>query len=661
MISEHEFRRLAASVLGTSRPTEEAARLIAEARREILSRVAILESAGINLLALVGSQGSLEVADFQRVAPTSPISASVSIPAQSVLVGASQVQVVPGSVPIPRPGDVLDEILGAVPASGGGFSPIIFEVGSPIESAPVAEVSARRDSGEVLLVSGVDYDLDLALGLVEILPGATLIQGGDRIRLRAALGGAWTASVSVGPSGIPFARRGFAFTPDRTWPEVRGPILGEVLLGAVRSISSGLAGIEFDRIDLRARDYGCPTTILDLIDSIRGHRHRRFMPLDGPPVPRPASRTVIVDPEHGDDPTALRGDDTFPFKTIGSAISVALSGDVVFLRPGSHATSGLTIPSGVAIRGASLAVTKIESLGVATDTTLVTMGKNTRLEDVTLTLTSSGHHTLTGVLFPETTSATAKVRTSVVIVDNSGAGAGTSQVVACLSTSTGDPGRETSAIRATTLRVTSSGDGKKRGLLHTGNGTFIVRDVNCRSIGGTDSIGTEVDGAGTLGLDSGSFQGDTADWSQTSGTLRVNYALPVNANANGKSFTADATSSFLGFGDPGGVPPNSTRFFYFGNEQSTGEEVFYRMPRNSILKRMVARARVAPGGTASATIRVRRNGENTALLVVLSGSDTSDEDATHSETFQAGDDLSISVVSTVGSQIEDLQIGVEAY
>ena len=52
---------------------------------------------------------------------------------------------------------------------------------------------------------------------------------------------------------------------------------------------------------------------------------------------------------------------------------------------------------------------------------MITMGENTRVEDLTLTLTGNNANTnLVGIEFPGNTNVTAKLRTSVVSVNNAG-------------------------------------------------------------------------------------------------------------------------------------------------------------------------------------------------------------------------------------------------
>ena len=67
----------------------------------------------------------------------------------------------------------------------------------------------------------------------------------------------------------------------------------------------------------------------------------------------PTGNTLWVDAVNGVDGTAVPGSMATPgqFLTIGAALTASTSGDVVIVRPGTYAEEGLTVPTGVAIRG----------------------------------------------------------------------------------------------------------------------------------------------------------------------------------------------------------------------------------------------------------------------------------------------------------------------
>lgn len=373
---------------------------------------------------------------------------------------------------------------------------------------------------------------------------------------------------------------------------------------------------------------------------------------------------IVVDSIFGNDEDAQRGSFSLSYQTIEAAIAAATSGDVILILPGSYSLeSGITIPNGVAIRGISLARVTIQMLGVTANTTLVTMGESTRLEDVTLKLTSAGHYTLTGVKFGGTTSATAKLRSAVVSVDNSGAGAGTSNVYGVLVQSTGTPNRETMAIRACTVTVNSVSSGVKRGILmDTSAGYFWARDSNFVARGGTNAIGAESNIAScVLGMLTGVCDGDTADISQTLGSLEVGNVDLVHSNANAKGFTATNVSFSMVWADPGSLPPSSTRYYRPGSAGVTTTEIKLNVPRKAVIKKIHVRSLNAPGTGKTDTWIVRKNGADTSLTASLSDLNLVASNDDVSVSFAANDDISLKVVAAPASRTSDTVITVDFY
>lgn len=376
--------------------------------------------------------------------------------------------------------------------------------------------------------------------------------------------------------------------------------------------------------------------------------------------------TLFVDanPNIGNDATGKREDPARPFQTITAALAAASSGDIVLIRAGTY-NETITIPTGVTVRGVAIGAVTIQKLAVTADTTLVTMGDNTRLEDVALKLTSAGHFNLTGVLFPGTTTETAKIRTYTLTVDNSGAGAGASNVYGIRSNGSGTPGRERSTSRAGTVTVLSAGTGVKRAVLvDTAAGNFYSRDTNyvCTGSGGSDYIAAEVNFAGAeLGIDTAVLDGTTADFSQTAGMFVVGGVDAVHANANGKSFDTSRYSLDFVWADPGGLPPNVTRFLRPGTATVSISEIKLRLPRKAIVKTLHVRVATAPGVGKTTTVTLRKNGIDTALVVALTGTDVSMVDTANSVSFAAGDDISMKVVTDAGNATADIVCAVEVY
>jgi hypothetical protein len=98
------------------------------------------------------------------------------------------------------------------------------------------------------------------------------------------------------------------------------------------------------------------------------------------------------------------------------------------------AQGGIFIPEYSALKGLNVQTVTIQKLNVTQDTTLVTMGNQTSIEDIKLNLGSTGHYNLNGIYFGGYNyTQTSKVRTTVISVNNSGATAtGSSDVIGVL-------------------------------------------------------------------------------------------------------------------------------------------------------------------------------------------------------------------------------------
>ena len=188
-----------------------------------------------------------------------------------------------------------------------------------------------------------------------------------------------------------------------------------------------------------------------------------------------------VDAINGNDSTAVIGG--APYLTVQAAIAAATAGTTIWVLPGTYnLTSGITIPSDVCMRGLNTQTCIIQLLNVVADTTLITMASRSRIEDLTLKLTSSAHHTLKGIVFGGTTTSEAKLRTCVLTVDNSAASAGgTSNVygIECNGSGTITPQSFSfNALKGSTINVLSNGSGNKRGILVSNANVVTTRDLN---------------------------------------------------------------------------------------------------------------------------------------------------------------------------------------
>jgi hypothetical protein len=356
--------------------------------------------------------------------------------------------------------------------------------------------------------------------------------------------------------------------------------------------------------------------------------------------------TVRVDPVYGSDIRGARNGT--PFATINGALSAAISGDVVWIFPGTYNES-FTIPNGVSVLGLDLNAVTI-SKNVTTATDLITMGENTRFENVTLSLTSSNHVQLRGIVFPGTTSATAKVRTITLTVDNSGAGAGTSNVYGIHSNGTGTPAQQTPALRASTITVNSTGAGSKRGILVSTANSYHIRDsnVNVTNSSTGSAIGVETSNASavftahtsTISGTNSNTPTAAADISQTAGSITIATTDLVNANANGLGFTTNVSPNVLVWTYTGNVPAN-TKFMQLGNAIPSANEMDVYCNQRLLVKALSIQTTSAPGSTDTYTLF--KNGAATNFIVSLTTPNLSNINNSQSVSFNAGDRIALQV------------------
>lgn len=373
-------------------------------------------------------------------------------------------------------------------------------------------------------------------------------------------------------------------------------------------------------------------------------------------------RVCVVDQLLGSDLTGARSG--LPFATITAALAAALSGDCVWVMPGAYNES-ITLPAGVCLRGMSESAVTIQQLLVTADTTLVTMGEDSNIQNVTLRLTSVEHHTLIGIAWPGGTASSASWAFSTLYIDNSTAPiGGTSNVYGCHCT--GANVDEGAAIRAVLAFITSIGGGAKRGILIDSAATMHIHDfeTHVTSAGGVGTfIGAETAHANAvLRLHFGAAEGDTADISRTLGTLDVGTVDLVNANANALGFTALLSGGLIPmvFADSGATP-SGTRYMRTGTATVSATEQFIRIPGKTVIRSISVRALTGPGAARTDTWTVRINGVDTPVTVSLTAAATTGVTNTASAGSPVAFDLSIKQVCAASSTTTDVAVVVGLY
>jgi len=274
--------------------------------------------------------------------------------------------------------------------------------------------------------------------------------------------------------------------------------------------------------------------------------------------------TLTVDSVYGNDTNATANPYSVPFLTITSALASAVSGNNVVINAGIYNES-IVIPSGVCVTGASTQAVIIRQLGVTTNTTLVTMNTNSRLENVTCNLSSSGNFNLTGVEFASGASINAKIRTSVFNVTSTSVNAPT--IIGALSSGvSATTFSSTDAIARTTINVTSSSTGISRGIYVNGANRFTIRESVIYATGtGSNIVGFECDNASSVvSIRTSTIDALLYDVNRTSGTMLIGATDLVNNTANGNSFTPTQAPASFSFGTINGLGTNRRYYMLTG-------------------------------------------------------------------------------------------------
>lgn len=425
-----------------------------------------------------------------------------------------------------------------------------------------------------------------------------------------------------------------------------------------------------------------------------------------------------VDTVNGVDITAAIGGN--PFKTIQAAIN-AVNNTIpsptnfytIWILPGIYTlTDGITIPQYCCIRGLNVQ-TVIINLTATTDKTMITMGENTRLEDVTCNLSSTSVCNLTGILFSGTTTVTSKVRTMVMTVNNSTLLFSDTSIVYGVNCS--GTGTLTSrsfsfnCIKGSTINVLSNGAGVKRGIIITGPNIATLRDTNIYVAQPTNTnsagsyVGIETNepatSTGSIQLRSttvgtvtptGTQLYSASDILQTTPTNVTNpsyLASPgiqlgpgsdlVTKTAGLKAFSAYVYLTTIFYGCLGNFNAGSQSGGYLWPgtvtlsnsypDTTTNGNAFYRVQQPSILCGMAISLTTVPSGTNTLTVQVRKTPFGGVIINVPNYNHTFNAGSLNTFTyynttanFNTGDYINIQVFYT-GNTAKDLGIQLDMF
>ena len=290
--------------------------------------------------------------------------------------------------------------------------------------------------------------------------------------------------------------------------------------------------------------------------------------------------TLTVDALFGNDTRGNSNPYAEPFKTIQPALDKASQlyiasnvPHIVIVNAGTYNES-IVVPDNVSFTGTGAQSIVIQQLNVTTDTTLITMGVNSRVENFTARLTSSANVNLTGCLFPGGTTISAKLRNSIWTVSSTATS--TNSIVGVFAPGTSSTAYSTpNAIQRSTINVSSAGTGIVRGIYTTGVNRFAVRDIVVNAIGST-AIGAEANvGTAVLEIKTSTIGGDLYDIRQpvissnTPSVIRLSATDLVHANADATGFATGMEPSHMFFTVRGNFnTSNSTYYMTPGTTQT---------------------------------------------------------------------------------------------
>jgi hypothetical protein len=380
-----------------------------------------------------------------------------------------------------------------------------------------------------------------------------------------------------------------------------------------------------------------------------------------------------------------------------ASIALPAGGATCWIMPGTYAlTSGITIPATCSVRGLNTQTTRINwAASVPGGTaTLLTMGDNSRLEDLTLSLTSTNVTTnLVGVSLPGTSADTAKLRTMVLNVHNASVATGsTTNVYGIRDSGTGPLLPYDFALnftRGCTVNVYSNGGGTKRALLVDGANTLSLRDTNFYVAAPTDPlstgsyVGAECNNAlGQAAFRSCSISGPStaggytgSDILQTLPVARDTYGISIGPGTDlihrttgGKPFELTTTPAILAY-SINAVLLSAPRYLWPGVLPTGGDtdEVFFRFDRLVLIQGMSVNMRVAPGAGHNVVFTIRKSatgvsgsGVATTMTITVSDLATTGINLTSAVTVNAGEYISLRADRSA-SGAADISVQLDLY
>ena len=296
------------------------------------------------------------------------------------------------------------------------------------------------------------------------------------------------------------------------------------------------------------------------------------------------------------------------------------------------------------------------------------MGLNSRAENFTANLSSSGNYDLIGVDFPSGTSINAKLRQSIWTITSTSSGSPT--IIGCRSAGTSNTAYSTpNAIQRSTINVISSSLGNTRGISVSGDNRFAVRDIVVYARGtGSNIVGVETSHI------SASFEGKTStfggfstgvgatmsDVNRALGTIVLGATDLLYNNAGGNSFTPSQAPASFQYGIINSLGANQRYYLIPGtatvnnlvNESTTNPYSSLKSfpilfsQASTIIEINITYTETLSVGQ-SITFNVYKNGVIPSVIsLTLNAGETSKILTTESVNFNAGDSMQTTLETT---------------
>jgi hypothetical protein len=367
----------------------------------------------------------------------------------------------------------------------------------------------------------------------------------------------------------------------------------------------------------------------------------------------------------------------YPFLTISQAIASSSAGDAIDVLAGTYTESNIVLLSDRSIRGANAQSTIIQ--GTLSDTgSIFTLQSNCRLEDLTITLSSTLTDGVSGAVYSAIqldngNIPSSKIRTMVINVFNTNSHGNAVGVLAAGDAPNPFVFTSASTIRATTINATASGlnPGYYTNCIRVaGSNRTSARDtvlyLTATNCSGADVIAAETVSAGVIDLRSSTVSASgtgltncsLAEISQTASGSEIvlGYTDLDNNNANGIGFTVNQTPANIIFGTFKNGTWNNTdftnlTFLPIGTSpinllpNTIEAAVPFTIQQDGLIHDIVFRTNVSMGASSISAALLKNS--NTLVTFTISGN-TDNMSSNFYQSFKVvrGDTLSVSIKGT---------------